>query len=214
MTFCRIIASPFYRLLFKIKVKGLANYHNLSPSQPIIIVSNHHSYFDPTSIITFVNRNIHFLAKKELFDGHFGWFFRAIGLIEVNRNKDNSGIDSAFRYLQAGRIIAIFPEGTTKFKQPNQLLPFKYGAIRLARQSGAIILPTAVTGRPRLLSNADSMVRFGKPYRIKPNADLEAETQKLRQQIAKLMRLNGIKNIELLPGKPAHNPGEQPPQIK
>lgn len=213
MTICRVIAAPFYRLLFPVKVEGSANYHHIPRDQPIIIVSNHHSYFDPVSIIVFVNRNIHFLAKKELFDGHFGWFFRGIGLIEVNRNRDNSGIDNALGYLHHNRVIAIFPEGTTKFKKSNQLLPFKYGAIRLARQSGAIILPVAVTGKPKLFHANQSIVRFGRPYTISHDADLNTETAKLRQQIAKLMRLNGVKNVDLIPGKPAHNPGEEPPQI-
>lgn len=213
MMVCRIIATPFYRLLFPVNIEGLANYSHISPNKPIIIASNHHSYFDPISIIIFVNRNIHFLAKKELFDGYFGWFFRDTGLIEVNRNRDGAGIDSALDYLAHNRIIAIFPEGTTKFKQPNQLLPFKYGAVRLACKSGALILPVAVTGKPRLLRRHQSIVRFGRPYSISSDADLDTENSKLRQQIAKLMRLNGIKNVELIPGKPARNPGKEPPHI-
>lgn len=213
MTICRIVAAPFYKLFFQVKAAGLDNYRQLDRHQPLIIASNHHTHFDAVSIIVFINRNLHFLAKQELFKGHFGWFFRAIGLIEVNRDRHNSGVDAAMEYLNDNRAIAIFPEGTTKFKQPNQLLPFKYGAIKLAQQSGAPILPVAVTGRPQLFRGHLSQVRFGAPYYVSPNADIATATRELQLKIAELMRQSGVKNVETLSGIPAHNPSKEPPRL-
>lgn len=77
MTIYRQLAGSIYRLLFPTQVIG---YNRLSANlfdQPLIIVSNHHSYHDPLQLIVHCPRNLHFLAKSELFDGTFGWFFVA-----------------------------------------------------------------------------------------------------------------------------------------
>src|SRR5207248_363511 len=48
------------------------------------------------------------------------------------------------RWLERGIPVMIFPEGT---RSPDgELLPFKDGAFRLAIQTGADVLPSAVAG--------------------------------------------------------------------
>ncbi|MDO4271832.1 MAG: lysophospholipid acyltransferase family protein, partial [Candidatus Saccharibacteria bacterium] len=125
MSLCRHIAGPVYRLLFPATVYGIDNIRELQ-GKAIIIVSNHHSYHDPLQLIVRYNRNLHFLAKKELFQGPFGWFFNCLGLIKIDRQVHGQSLEPALDYLSNNQVVAIFPEGTTKHKQPNELLSFRY----------------------------------------------------------------------------------------
>lgn len=212
MSFCRHLAGPIYRLLFPATASGLENYRGLDRYQPLIIVANHPGHHDPLQLIVHTNRNLHFLAKKELFNGPFGWFFRALGLVKVDRDSHESGVSQAEQYLRDKQVVAIFPEGTTKFKQLHQILPFKYGAIRLARDTSATILPVAIVGQPKLFRR-HCHLQFGTPYTAKPNTDLDAATHQLEQNILELMRQAGCENATLLPGKPANNPSSRPPIV-
>lgn len=178
----------------------------------MIVACNHPGHHDPIIILSRLNRNPHFLAKIELFDGPFGWFFKHLGLIRVDRDKHDSGLKVAEQALEGGHVVAIFPEGTTKFKKVNQLLPFKYGAVKLAMATGTPILPVAIIGRPRPLWFGRAKVKFGKPYTIPANTTIDQANHDLEQKILKMMRQAGMKDAELLPGKPASNPSKQPPK--
>lgn len=213
MTFCRIAIAPLYRLLFPIEICGNEEINGLPDNLPAIVVSNHISYFDAISIIASTKRNLHFMAKKELFDSRFGWFFRAIGLITVDRNGHDSGLLEATNYLKSGQAIAIFPEGTTKFKQPHQVLPLKYGAIRLAIATEATIVPVSIIGKPGLLKYKSSKIRFGKAYKLSKSAALEQSTDELQSRIVQLMKQSGSAKAVGLVGHPAHNPSQEPPHL-
>lgn len=211
MTILRPVAHTVYRLLFP--CRAIDNrYAHIPKGQPMIVACNHPGHHDPIIILSHLNRNPHFLAKAELFDGPFGWFFKHLGLIRVNRDKHGSGLKVAEQALKDNHVVAIFPEGTTKFKEINQLLPFKYGAVKLAMATGTPILPVAIIGRPRPLWFGRSKVKFGKPYTIPANATIDQSNHELEQKILKMMRQAGMKDAELLPGKPASNPSKQPPK--
>lgn len=212
MTICRHLAGPIYRLLFPARLIGHAQLPPELASQPLIIASNHPSVHDPLQLIVHWPTNLHFLAKDELFHGPFGWFFRHLGLIPVDRNRHGAGLGQARHYLANHRTIAIFPEGTTKFKQSSQLLPFKYGAVRLARNTGATLLPVAITSAPQLFRRRTT-INFGQPYQLPPDANLDQANRQLEHTILQLLRQAGITNVTLLPGQPARNPGQQPPTL-
>jgi 1-acyl-sn-glycerol-3-phosphate acyltransferase len=108
--------------------------------------------------------------------------------------------------------IGLFPEGTRKpkFKQPHQLLPFKFGAVKMAQTSGAPIIPMAISGRYRLFSRP--CIRFGKAIIVKKSDPFEAANERLRDAIVKLLSLDGVK-ADKLPGRPARNPSQSPPLL-
>ncbi|MBM3914420.1 MAG: 1-acyl-sn-glycerol-3-phosphate acyltransferase [Sphingomonadales bacterium] len=58
----------------------------------------------------------HYLAKKELFDGPFGFFFRWAGGIPVDRFSKHNVVDQVVDILSAhtDMMIALSPEGTRK----------------------------------------------------------------------------------------------------
>ena len=213
MTVLRPLAHTVYRILFPSRIEGLENYTSLPPDQPLIITCNHIGHHDPILLIARINRNLHFLAKAELLDGPFGWFFRHLGLVRVNRDVTGSGLKEAEKYLKDRQIIAVFPEGTIKFKKTNELLPFKYGAVRLAQRTGAPILPVAIAGRPRPFYYRHCRIQVGPSYHINRTADIDRETHRLEQITLKLMRQAGVADARLLPGRPARNPGHEKPIV-
>ena len=60
---------------------------------PVIFAGNHIHLFDQCLSILSTNRMIHYMAKKEYFDGKMAWFFKSSGCISVDRqNKENAKI--------------------------------------------------------------------------------------------------------------------------
>ena len=56
----RLIATP----LFRIKVHG---FENIPQEKKFIVCANHKSFLDPVFVAMALDRQIHFIAKKELF---------------------------------------------------------------------------------------------------------------------------------------------------
>ncbi|MBQ1305219.1 MAG: hypothetical protein IIY44_02350, partial [Erysipelotrichales bacterium] len=56
----------------------------------------------------------------------------------------------------------------------------KFGAVSLARETGAVIVPSVIVGRfIPFISRVH--VYYGDPYTISADADMEKENEKLRQ---------------------------------
>ena len=63
----------------------------------------------------------------------------------------------------------------------NIFLPFKYGAVAMAKETGATIVPFAVNNN---YFNSDPLlVRAGKPMKVNVEDDLEEKTSELRDEI-------------------------------
>ena len=117
-----------------------------------ILVFNHLSSFDALVVADYVlyhGRFPYFLAKASLFNVPvLKYFLRAIDQIPVYRGTNQAGdaLAEAKRRLAAGKIVVIFPEGTT-CRDP-KLWPFamKTGAARLALDTGAPVIPVGQWG--------------------------------------------------------------------
>jgi 1-acyl-sn-glycerol-3-phosphate acyltransferase len=91
-----------------------------------------------------------FMAKAELFRGPLGWFVSRLGAFPVRRGAaDTEALTTARAILDGGGLLIVFPEGT-RIDDPDALGSPHHGAGRLAVQSGAPILPTAVYGTSQL----------------------------------------------------------------
>ncbi|MDR3116120.1 MAG: 1-acyl-sn-glycerol-3-phosphate acyltransferase [Treponema sp.] len=114
----------------------------------LCLVSNHGSIFDILLILALVGRPVGFIAKKELALIPFLniWIFLLGGLFIDRKNIRQAvgTMNKGIRRIKQGEAIVIFPEGTRS--QGQGLLPFRSGSFKLATQSGAPILPIAITG--------------------------------------------------------------------
>ena len=178
----RGILAPLFRLGYHPEYFGL---ENIPKEGAVIICSNHRYLTDSGYMALSTDRAIHFLAKKELHSGAFGWFFRLAGTISVDRSRSHSGaLEAAEGVLQQGEIIGIYPEGTRN-KTAEAIMPLKFGAVRMAQVTGAPIVPMAFVRGKRVFLDK-SRVYIGKPYHIARDADLEQENRKLREKLKSL----------------------------
>ena len=67
------------------------------------------------------------------------------------------------------------------------LLPFKFGAVSMAKKTGALLVPFGITGEYKFRSK-DLVVRIGKPIRV--DDDLAVANKELSEAISELMREN------------------------
>lgn len=181
------IVKPWYtvllRLLYHPKWIGK---ENIPEEGPIVIAANHKMAFDPLLVLTATKRQVSYLAKSDLFRGIPGWFFRNMGMIPVYRDKGNmKAVLEAEEVLRKGGAIGIFPEGKRNYTQ-QELLPFRTGAVRLAKQVVCPIVPCAITGKYRLFRKG-IQIEFGKPISIE-NFEIKDANQILQEEIRKLLR--------------------------
>lgn len=128
-----------------------------------ILAGNHLSDFDAYLLFAGTKRPIHFLGKKELFDSSFGWFFKMMHLIPVDRkNKNPEAKQKTIEILEEEKVIGIFPEGT--YHKKDLLLPFKPGVISFAEKTGAPIIPFAMKSSFKF--RCHPVIKFGKPIYV------------------------------------------------
>ena len=188
------ILRPFIKLISTIFLKPkYIGLDNIPKSGHIILAGNHTSILDPLVLMSSTKRNIHFLAKEELWHGPKKILFNNMGLIPVNRKiKDHNALVLAEEYLNNDFVIGIFPEGTTE--KGKGLLPFKIGAIKMAKDTNTQIIPFVIKGKYKLFSK-DLTITFGNPITIKDD-DLEKENKYLRSIIKEMLNNNGVDNNE------------------
>lgn len=169
----------YARLILDFRVYGLDNV----PRTPgLVVASNHFSTFDPPIIGSVVPREIHFMAKKELFESQpMRWLSEHLLAFPVDRSKsDMRAIKEALRYLKEGLAVGIFPQGTRASTNKEAL----DGAAFLAQRAGVPLLPTAIWREGRKFR-----VRFGEPIlpQGRSREEMSAMTQELMTRIDALL---------------------------
>lgn len=184
------ILTPLMRFLFRIYYNPKIVNKDLIPKEgALLIASNHKHLFDQCLTIMATKRVIHYMAKKEYFDGKMAWFFKMVGCIPVNRQiHDENAKNAALDVLNNGGVIGIFPEGTRNKTNDTLLLDFKFGTVSMAHKTNALIVPCAVTGDYKFRSK-NLMIRYGKPIKVETD-DLEKYNKKLSKEIERLLKEN------------------------
>ncbi len=182
------IVSVLFYIIFLPKVKGK---ENIPKKNGAILAGNHKTNFDCFMVILSTRRCVHFLAKAELFKlSFFNWFFSNSGLIPVYRNgKDKKALETAIARLEKGELVGMFPEGRLNKSSKNTLLPFKIGAVKMAKETGCPIIPFAINGRYIPFAHSIEIV-FGKPYFVE-EINLEEANKILERKVCS--QLNGRK---------------------
>jgi glycerol-3-phosphate dehydrogenase (NAD(P)+) len=173
----RAILQPFFHIYFRMVRIGR---EHIPSTGPVIIAANHRSFLDPFVIGTMARRPLYYVAKEELFKRPWqAWILNALGAFPVRRGAgDEDSIETAKAILARGDIVLIFPEGTRT--RPGSLGKPKRGVGRMALESGAPVVPVAVTGtedvrrgwriRPRKVRiRAGRVLRFPTVERASPS---------------------------------------------
>jgi 1-acyl-sn-glycerol-3-phosphate acyltransferase len=133
---CKTICHIDYR------VEGLRNVMKIKNG---ILMSKHQSAWE-TFFIQGNFDQVAMIVKRELlWFPFFGWALALLGPIAINRSDRKSAmqqiIQQGGRYLEAGRWVCVFPEGTRI--AAGEVGKYKIGGARLAVATGYPIIPVA-----------------------------------------------------------------------
>ena len=181
-----IALNPFW----KARVEGRVPARDL---HPFVAVANHESLAD-IILIGWLPWDMKWLSKSSIFRVPFlGQMMWMAGDVSVERNDGASRVASygrLKRWIGRGASVMIFPEGTRS--RTSEMLPFRYGAFRLAIETGCPVLPLAVHGTRTAIrkgsmrfGNADVVVRVLEPVQTVglDGTDVDALRARVRGEI-------------------------------
>ncbi len=180
----RYAIRPFHFFYSKLKIEGRENLPKTS--SPVLIVSNHLSYFDPPILVVATDRPMGFFAKLELFKSPMlRRLIQFYGAIPVDREKPSlSSIKTIKHIFKCGWSVSIFIEGT-RSKTPGCLGKPHTGAAYIAWTNKVPILPIGLidTNKP-WGKGGTAVARIGEV--MQPSADLEATTWAIMERLSSL----------------------------
>jgi 1-acyl-sn-glycerol-3-phosphate acyltransferase len=157
----RVVAVLFW--LGRVKVEGKENF----PSNgAVILAGNHVGFWDPIVVAAFVKRQIHYMAKEELFEH----VLLAKLLIRLNAfpvkrgSADRKAMKTALRILEEEKVLGIFPEGTRS--KTGELSKPQHGIAMLVLKGKAPVVPVAFIGTNKIFPLAwfsPVIVKIGTP---------------------------------------------------
>lgn len=137
-----MIAS--FRVPYKVIIKQPCR---LLSDKPAIYAVNHFGFADTPIMGRITPKRSYILLGKQRL-GFSDWlYFILNGVIFVDR-KDKEDMAASklamTTYLNKGRSIVMFPEGTWNLTENQLMLPMKWGIIDIAKETGAQIIPIAL----------------------------------------------------------------------
>lgn len=159
-----IVALGLARLLWGHRSAGS---EQIPRRGPVIIASNHISNWDPVLVGLGCPREVHFMAKQELFQNPLlKWLITAYNALPVRRDHaDHRALRMASGVLKRGGALLMFPEGTRSTS--GELGNAKGGVGFLACSTGAPVVPACIVGssslKSALLRRTPLRVAFGAP---------------------------------------------------
>jgi len=174
-----------FAIFFSLRVYGR---ENIPGSGGVLIASNHQSFLDPILIGVGLKRQIHYMARRSLFqNAFFRWFIKSLNAFPVKREgMDVGAIKEAIALLRRGEVVLLFPEGTRTWD--GTIGPIQRGFGMIARRAGVSLVPAVIDGAleawprtRRIFRFAPISVIFGKPLEPKEEALSEAVARSLAQ---------------------------------
>jgi glycerol-3-phosphate dehydrogenase (NAD(P)+) len=142
----RLFFVPFFLVYFRLSRTGRDYARHVRGG--LIVAANHRSFLDPFIVGACLpwRRPMNYVAKVELFEKPLqAWFLSRLGAFPIRRGaSDEEAMDTARMVVERGGTLCIFPEGT-RIRSGSLANP-RRGVGRLALQTGAPVLPTAVIG--------------------------------------------------------------------
>ncbi len=132
----------------KYRVHGRENLPAAADNQPIILCPKHQSTWETFGLPTIMPHPLAYVFKKELLQiPFFGWCLARLDMVHIDRSNRTAAwhrvAQQGVELMARGCWIIMFPEGTRTAR--GERGQYKTGAARLAVQTGASIIPVAVT---------------------------------------------------------------------
>ena len=168
--FYRAVRGPLTACFKAVYRPTLTGAENIPENGRVILAGNHTNYFDCLLVASTTKRCVHYLAKDELMRGPLKLIFGSLGIIPVNRRqKDKAALETAEAMLRDEKFIGIFPEGTIN-RTDDIIMPFKFGAVKMARDTETPIIPFVITGKYKPFKR-NVKIRFFEPMTVGENLE-------------------------------------------
>ncbi len=164
---CHLSSWLYTKTWHRLSVQGL---EHIPRTGAAVIASNHQSHVDILIYGGCVPRHVSFVARDTLADQRWlAYVMRQCGAVLVKRGaSDRKALRAMADHLEAGDLVAIFPEGTRT--DDGNLREFKGGAVLAARLAKVPIIPVGVSGAFQAFPRGVAVprpkkirVRFGAP---------------------------------------------------
>ena len=193
--FVRGVIAPVALRIYRVRFLGTENL----PDGPVICAGNHVSYLDPILLWAGSPRQLHFVAKAELWEARWlGWALDHFWAIPVRRaTADREMIATASELLSRGESLGMFPEGTRQRDADSGELGEPQGGVSfIALRANVPVVPVGIAGTDKALPAGAKVPRFppvtfvfGEPVRPEEfeggrKERMEAMTAALMERIA------------------------------
>ena len=155
---CVRLVQLFMLFMFRVKCIGKKN---VPKKGGAILAINHKSAFDPLVVGITAPRRLFCMAKAELFKNKLlGALLRKLGAFPVHRGSgDVSAFKTAFKILDDGGAMLIFPEGRRVKKGDRRHA--KTGVVMIAQKKTVPVIPVYIDGDYKWMKKIT--VTYGEP---------------------------------------------------
>jgi 1-acyl-sn-glycerol-3-phosphate acyltransferase len=187
----RATVGPLVWVLLRPRVVGR---RNVPVDGPVIIVSNHESWWDIPALGWSQPRSIRYMAKRELY-GYvlLAWLLRLGGAFPVRRGEpDRDALRTVHETVEAGGTVGIFIQG----HRQAELDGAKAGAGRCAVVEAVPVVPAAIRGTRGWRPGRRVRIAFGEPREYergdrRPGEAYRETADELMAEIRRLYELAG-----------------------
>ena len=193
MNFFQKIPIFFFSILYPIKVYGKENI----PSGGAVFVCNHFRAIDCGFIARICDKDIKYLAKKELFKNKLiTKLIRSYGGIPIDReNPDMKSLLEAIKEIKKGHKLCIFPEGTRNITGTNKLQEIKGGTVIFSVKAKCPIVPIIMLNKAKIFRRTQIII--GKPFEFEEYYGKKLSDTDIAD-MAKIVREKMIEQQEIL----------------
>ena len=180
--FGRALIKLLNLILYNIHVEGE---ENIPETGGVVLCPNHISNYDPLAVATHMKRQVHFMAKAELYKNFIvRKVLLAVGTIPVDRGKVSlETLKESLRVLKNGEILGIFPEGT-RVKNGERRKPME-GFVVFALKTKSPILPVHIEGEYKFRGKIN--IKFGKPIELNEYYGKKVKPEEMSKTSEKIM---------------------------
>src|ERR687892_519110 len=163
----RLVLTPYLLLIYRARC---IDSHHIPGDGPAIIAPNHFSFLDHFFVAVYLRRKVQFMAKSQLFQRPMQFIYTHGGVFPVRRgHHDEEAFKTAHAVLARGDIVVMYAEAGRS--RTGELGKPRHGIGRLALESGAPVVPTAIAGTERArnwkrLQFPKVTVQFGEPLKF------------------------------------------------
>jgi 1-acyl-sn-glycerol-3-phosphate acyltransferase len=179
-TAARLVFTLPTALLYQVTARGRGN---IPKHGAAVLAPNHFSQADHFFVGLYLWRKVRFMAKSQLFGPPaLTYILKVGGVFPVRRgHRDERAFETAYELIDQGELLLVYAEGGRS--RSGHLGSVKPGIGRIALESGAPIIPTAIYGSAgargwKRLRFPRVTVEYGEPLTF----PVEPEPSRERQQ--------------------------------